>query len=119
MKFKMGYDLPYACPFLSPRFCFFTTICSCYVSSIVYARLFKNKHFSVFALFLVPFSVYGIRRYVVDELNIDEKYETSALKSVCCINSLVQDLNEMKIRRIGIYKFQSESFIEESSDFEL
>ncbi|KAK6089768.1 hypothetical protein P3W45_001270 [Vairimorpha bombi] len=53
------------------------------------------------------------------ELNIDEKYETSALKSVCCINSLVQDLNEMKIRRIGIYKFQSESFIEESSDFEL
>lgn len=115
----MRYDLPYLCPILSPRFCFFTTICSCYVSSIVYARLFKNKHFSVFALFLVPFSAYGIRRYVVEELDIDEKYETSAIKSVCCINSLVQDLHEMKNKRIGIYKFQTGPFIEESSDFEL
>ncbi|KAF5140072.1 hypothetical protein AAJ76_600075478 [Vairimorpha ceranae] len=115
----MSYSLPYFCPFLSPRYFLFTSLCSCYVSSILYARIFKNKQFSVFALFLVPFSVYGIRRYVVEELEIDEGYETSALKSVCCINSLVQDLHEMHEKRIGVYKFKSEPIIDDSSEYEI
>lgn len=114
----MSYDIPYLFPFLSPRFCIFTSICPCYVSSIVYARLFKDKNFSFFALFLMPFSAYGIRRFVVEELNYKENYETSAIKSICCINSLVQDLHEMKLRRIGIYKYMSEPFIEDSSEID-
>ncbi|KAF9758297.1 hypothetical protein NGRA_3152 [Nosema granulosis] len=114
----MKYDLPFACPCLSPRFCLASTFCSCYVSSLIYARLFKQKNFSFFGFFLIPFSAYGIRRYVVDELGYKEEYEESAIKSICWINSLTQDLHEMKLRRIGIFKYMSEPPPDDTSDYE-
>ncbi|CAD25465.1 hypothetical protein [Encephalitozoon cuniculi GB-M1] len=112
----MEYDLPFLCPIFSPRYCLASTLCPCYLSSIVYARIFKNKRFSAFGFFLVPFSVYGIRRYVQDKLQYKESFETSAIKSLCCCNSLTQDLHEMKIRRIGVYKFLEEPVPCDDSD---
>lgn len=112
----MEYDLPFMCPILSPRYCLASTLCPCYLSSIVYARIFKNRRFSVFGFFLVPFSVYGIRRYVQDKLQYGESSEASAIRSVCCCNSLAQDLHEMKIRRIGVYKFLEEPLLCDDSD---
>lgn len=114
----MKHDLPYECPCLSPRFCLASTFCPCYVSSLLYARLFRRKNFSFFGFFFCCFSTYGVRRYVVEELDYDEDYEESALKSICCVNSLTQDLHEMKLRRIGIYKYMSEPPPDQSSDYE-
>lgn len=112
----MDYDLPFLCPILSPKYCLASTLCPCYLSSILYARIFKNRKFSVFGFVFVPFSAYGIRRYVQDKLQYEESSEMSAVKSVCCCNSLTQDLHEMKIRRIGVYKFLEEPMPCEDSD---
>ncbi|EOB13571.1 hypothetical protein NBO_66g0030 [Nosema bombycis CQ1] len=113
-----SYDLPYACPFLSPRFFLAALFCPCYLSGVLYGRIFKRKSFSLFGFIFLPFSVYGIRRYVVDELGYEEDYEKSVLKSLCFLNSLTQDLHEMKLKRIGVYKYLSEPPPDDSSDYD-
>ncbi|KAM0688731.1 hypothetical protein COBT_000015 [Conglomerata obtusa] len=112
----MKYTIPFLCPILSPRICIASYICPCYISSIIYARLFKNKQFSCFGLFMIPFSAYGIRRFVVQQLNYEEDAEVSAYKSCCFCNSMTQDINEMKVRRIGVYKYEFEPDLDDSSD---
>lgn len=110
----MEYELPFLCPVLSPRLCAASTLCPCYLSSIVYARIFKNSRFSLFGFFLVPFSAYGIRRYVQERLQYGESSEESAVRSLCCCSSLAQDVHEMKVRRIGVYRFLEEPMPEDS-----
>ncbi|KAF7683194.1 hypothetical protein TCON_1593 [Astathelohania contejeani] len=112
----MKYDLPYFCPCFSLRLWLGTIFCPCFLSSSVYGRIFKNKRFSIFGFIFIPFSAYGIRRFVQSRLMYDENYEISAAKSVCYCHSLTQDIHEMQIRRIGIYKFVEEPDLEESTD---
>ncbi|TBU02277.1 hypothetical protein CWI37_0517p0030 [Hamiltosporidium tvaerminnensis] len=112
----MDYDIPYLCPILVPKLCFTTFLCPCLVSSIVYARIFKNTNFSLFALICIPFSAYGIRRFVQNKLKYQEDHEVSILKSCFCCSSLVQDIHEMEIRRIGIYKYYDEPLVDESTE---
>jgi hypothetical protein len=104
----MEYDLPFLCAVFSPRFFASSLLCPCYVTSIIYARLFKGKRFSLFGCLFVPFGVYGIRRYVQTRLRYAEDPEVSAIKSLCCCCALTQDLHEMKVRRIGVYKYLAE-----------
>lgn len=113
---KMDYDIPLLCPILSPRLCFFSYLCPCYVASVIYARLFTDRKFSVFGLILLPFSAYYIRRFVVERMQYEETTECSAVKScVCCCSSLTQSVNEMRVRGIGVYKYDAEPDLEESS----
>lgn len=102
------YALPFILPCLLFRYCFFCTVCPCVVSSMVYSRLFDNKRFTIFGCLFLPFSTYFIRRYVVETMDIDESKEMSAVKSSCCCCSLVQDLNEMEVRKIGVFEFEEE-----------
>lgn len=104
----MQYEIPFFCPFLSPRYflsCFF---CPCLISSILYSKIFKNQSFSLFALFCIPLAAYNIRRYVITTLKYKENPEISYLKSICFTFSLTQDLNEMEANRIGIFKYYNE-----------
>jgi hypothetical protein len=104
----MEYDLPFCCAVFSPRIFLASLLCPCYVTSIVYARIFKGRRFSLFGFLLVPFGVYGIRRYVQTQLVYMEDPEVSAAKSLCCCCALTQDLHEMRTRRIGVYKYLAE-----------
>ncbi|RVD92229.1 hypothetical protein TUBRATIS_12740 [Tubulinosema ratisbonensis] len=107
----MKYEIPYFCPIQSLHFCLSVFLCPCIVSSIIYSKLFTTKPFSLFAFIFIPFAAYGIRRYVVEKLNYNESYEISAMKACCFCNSLTQDLNEMKTRKIGVFRFNSEDEI--------
>lgn len=53
---------------------------------------------------------------MVDRLNLDESPEESALKSGCCCCALVQDVNEMEERKVGVFKYDVEPDYEDSSD---
>lgn len=112
----MRYELPFCCPMLSPKYFCVSTICPCYVSSVLYARIFKRKSFSLFGFFLIPFSAYGIRRYVIDKMHYNEEYEISAIKSTCFCFSLTQDLHEMNVRRIGVYKYLEEPYLYDDNE---
>ncbi|KAM0678488.1 hypothetical protein BDAP_000987 [Binucleata daphniae] len=111
----MRYAVPYLCTFLTPRICIASYICPCYLSSIIYGRLFNHGSFSWFGLFFVPFSAYGIRRFVVQQCDYDEDPEVSASKSCCFCNSLAQDINEMKERKIGVFRYDTEPDLDDSS----
>lgn len=49
-------------------------------------------------------------------MNYDESKECSAAKSTCCCFSLVQDINEMEVRKIGVFEYEEEPEYE-SSEF--
>ncbi|KCZ78770.1 hypothetical protein H311_00193 [Anncaliia algerae PRA109] len=108
----MNYEIPFCIPMMSGRFCVSSFLCPCVVSSIIYSKLFTNRNHSLFAMIFIPFAAYGIRRYVIEKLKYNESHEISAIKSCCFCNSLTQDLNEMKTRKIGIFRFSSENEIE-------
>ncbi|KAG0418441.1 hypothetical protein EQH57_0740 [Dictyocoela roeselum] len=104
----MSYELPYACPFLSPRFCMSTFLFPCVISSLIYKKLFNKNQFSFLGLLLCPFVAYGTRRYVINRTRIKEGYKQSMLKSICFCNSFVQDLHEMSVRKIGLFRYHEE-----------
>ncbi|EPR79080.1 hypothetical protein SLOPH_1733 [Spraguea lophii 42_110] len=104
----MYYDLPFFCPFIYPRLCFFSYFTPCVVSSIIYNKIFNKGRFSWIGFILCPFSAYGLRRFVINSLDIDEAYEESVVRSCCFCNSFVQDINEMKVNKIGLYKYEDE-----------
>ncbi|ELA46177.1 hypothetical protein VCUG_02346 [Vavraia culicis subsp. floridensis] len=101
----MDYELPYFCPILSPRYFLACLFCPCVISTILYSRIFRGVHFTIFGCLCIPFAAYGVRRYVITTLMYQEDPEISILKSLCCLNSFVQDLHEMEINRIGIFKY--------------
>lgn len=75
----------------------------------MYAKLFTDRRFSFFGFFLIPFSTYYIRRFVVSRMGYNETNECSAVKScMCCCNSLTQDVNEMRVRGVGVFKYEEE-----------
>lgn len=104
----MRYELPYFCPILSPRYFISCLFCPCFISTILYSRIFRNQSFTMFGFFCIPFAAYSIRRYVQTTMNYEENPETSFLKSLCCCFSLTQDLHEMDVNKIGIYQYYDE-----------
>lgn len=110
----MEYDIPFFAPCLAPHYCLASFLCPCFVSSLVYSRLFTDTYFSLFAFVAVPFGAYGIRRYVITKMGYPEHHEVSVLKSLCFCISMTQDVNEMKTRQIGVFLYDDEPQLEES-----
>lgn len=104
----MRYEIPYFCPILSPRYFISCLICPCLISSLLYSKIFRSESFTIFPLICIPFATYNVRRYVLTTLKYDENPETSFCKSLCCCFSLTQDLHEMEINRIGVFKYYEE-----------
>ncbi|KAG0437780.1 hypothetical protein DMUE_3487 [Dictyocoela muelleri] len=104
----MDYELPYICPILSPRFFISTFLFPCLISSIIYKKLFNKNKFSYVGLFFCPFVAYGTRRFVINRAKIKEGVGISLLKSICFCNSFVQDLHEMNVRNIGLFRYHDE-----------
>lgn len=104
----MNYELPYFCPILSPRYCLSSFLCPCLVSSILYSKIFNNNKSNILGFLLCPLVAYGSRRFVINKLNIKESYKKSAFKSFCFCFSFVQDIHEMRVRKIGLFKYYEE-----------
>lgn len=105
----MGYKLSYLCPCVSRGYCLGSYLCPCIISAIAYEKLFSEGDFSclsfLFAFIFFPFAAYNIRRYVLTTLSYEERIEESFIKAFFCSgNSLIQDVYEMEIKKIGIYR---------------